>query len=120
MKNYIQDGDRLTWTNGTGSDVAAGAPVVIGNLIGVACVAIANGASGAVAMEGVFTLPKATGSAWTAGSRLLWDASAARFDVGTATPATGDVSVCCVAWGAAASADTTGLVKINCGVGTVA
>lgn len=120
MINEIQDGKRITWTNGTGSDVVAGQAVAVGNQVGVACVDIANGESGAVAMEGVFSLPKATGSAWTAGSKLLWDVSAAKFDVGTATPATGDISVCCVAWAAAASGDTTGYVKINVGVGTVA
>jgi len=73
-----------------------------------------------VAMEGVFTLPKATGQAWTTGMKLLWDVSAAKFDYSGATPATGDISVCCVAWAAAASGDTTGQVKINVGVGTVA
>jgi len=120
MKNLIQDGKRITWTNGTGTAVVAGQAVAVGNQVGVACVDIANGASGAVAMEGVFELPKVTGTAWTLGARLLWDVSAAKFDLGTATPATGDISVCCVAWEAAASADAVGYVKINVGVGTVA
>ena len=117
---YVQDGDVLEYTNASGSTITSGTPVVMGNIIGVALVDIANGASGSVAIRGVFTLPKVTGSAWTLGSKLLWDASAGKFDVGTATPATGDVSVCCVAGGAAASAATTGPVLLNVAVGTVA
>lgn len=117
---YIQDGNVLDYTNTSGSTIAAGTPVVIGNIIGVALADIANNATGAMQISGVFTLPKVTGSAWTIGSKLLWDASAGKFDVGTATPATGDVSVCCVAAAAAASAATTGAVLLNVGVGTVA
>ena len=117
---YVQPGDVLDYTNSSGSSIAAGTPTVMGNLIGIPLVTIANGATGAMAMEGVFTCPKVTGSAWVQGARLLWDASAAKFDVGTATPATGDVSVCCVAGAAAASGDATGKVLINVGVGTVA
>lgn len=117
---YIQDGEVLDYANASGSTITSGTPVVMGNIIGVALADIANGATGSVAVEGVFNLPKVTGSAWTIGSKLLWDSSAGKFDVGTATPATGDVSVCCVAGGAAASAATTGPVKLNVGVGTVA
>lgn len=120
MTNEVQDGKKITWTNGTGSNVVAGQVVAVGILVGVACVAIANGASGAVAMDGVFTVPKATGNAWVSGAKVLWDVSAAKFDHGGATPATGDISGCCVAWAGAASGDTTGKVKINVGVGTVA
>lgn len=117
---YVQDGDVLDYTNTSGSTITSGTPVVMGNIIGVALADIANNATGAVAIDGVFTLPKVTGSAWTIGSKLLWDVSAGKFDVGSATPATGDVSVCCVAAAAAASAATTGAVKLNIGVGTVA
>ena len=117
---YVQDGAVLDYTNTSGSTIAAGTPVVMDNIIGVALADIANNATGAMAVEGVFTLPKVTGSAWAIGAKLLWDASAAKFDVGTAMPATGDVSVCCIAAAAAASAATTGAVKLNVGVGTVA
>lgn len=117
---YVQDGDVLDYTNTSGSTITSGTPVVMGNIIGVALADIANNATGAVAIDGVFTLPKVTGSAWTVGSKLLWDASAGKFDVGTATPATGDVSGCCVAGGAAGSSATSGPVILNVGVGTVA
>lgn len=115
---FKQPGDVLDYTN-AGSAIAAGTPIVMGNIIGVALVDIATGETGSVGICGVYTLPKVTGSAWTIGSKLLWDASAGKFDVGTATPATGDVSNCCVAAAPAASAATVGAVKISVGVGTV-
>lgn len=121
MINKVQDGMKLLWTNGTGNAVVSGQVVAVGNQIGIACVDIANGASGNLDMCGVFTVPKTTGTGAIAnGAKVLWDVSAAKFDVGTATPATGDISGCCVAWGGAATGDATMDVKINVGVGTVA
>lgn len=119
MKNYIQEGERITWTNGTGSDVAAGDPVVIGSQIGVACVDIADGDSGAVAMEGVFELPKATGTAIPQGDKALFIVADGNFNAASTTAAAGDISGCCVAWEAAASAATVVRVKLNVGAGTV-
>jgi predicted RecA/RadA family phage recombinase len=117
---YVQPGDALDYTNSSGSSIAAGTPTVMGNVIGIPLATIANGATGVMAVNGVFTCPKVTGTAWTQGAKLLWDASAGKFDLGTATPASGDVSVCCVAAAAAASGDATGKVLLNVGVGTVA
>lgn len=118
--NYIEDGEVIPYTN-TGAAIASGAVVAIGNLIGVALVDIpATSGVGSVALNGVFTLPKVTGAAWTQGAKLLWVASAGKFDVGSATPATGDISNCCVAFAAAGSAAATGQVLLNVGVGTVA
>ena len=91
-KNYVQEGDVINWTNGTGSAVDAGAVVVIGQTLGVALVGIAAGAVGAVALEGVFTLPKVSGAVIAAGESLVWDVSAGKFDDNAATPATGDIS----------------------------
>lgn len=117
--NYIQDGDVLTYSN-AGSVITAGSVVAIGSLIGIALTDIAaTSGSGSVQLRGVFSVPKVTGTAWTQGAKLLWDASAAKFDLGTATPATGDISGCCVAAAAAASGDTTGKVLLNVGVGTI-
>jgi len=122
MINEIQEGKRITWTNGTGSAVVAGDPVVIGSQVGVACVDIANGASGAVQMEGVFELPKVAGGSGHAiaqGESVLFDVSAGKFDLKTAVAAAGDISGCCIAWAAALTAATTVEVKLNVGVGTV-
>lgn len=119
-KNYHQDGDVLDYTNTTGVALKAGDPLSVGVRVGVALADIAINAVGPVRMDGVFRLPKVTGSgAWVQGARLLWDLSAKKFDVGTATPAAGDISNCCVAAYAALSADAEGYVALNVPVGTV-
>lgn len=118
--NYYQDGDVLDYGNTTGAAIKAGDPVAIGNIIGIAIIDIAIGATCAVQVAGVWKCPKVTGTAWVQGAKLLWDASAKKFDAGTATPAAGDISNCCVAAYAAAAGDSTGYVLLNVGVGTVA
>lgn len=122
-KNYIQEGKTIVWTNGTGSTVTSGSVVVVGNIIGIALVDIANAASGVLAVEGVWEVPKVDGSSGQAiglGEKVLYDVSAGKFALGSATPATGDVSGCCVAAEAALTTATTVKVKLNVGVGTVA
>ena len=54
--------------------VAAGAVVVLGELIGVAKRPIAANNVGTLAVAGVFDFPKAAGSAITAGVKVYWDA----------------------------------------------
>lgn len=61
MKKYVQDGKYLDFT--AAADVDSGDLVQVGSLHGVAVTDVANGAVGALAMEGVFTLPKLTGAA---------------------------------------------------------
>lgn len=90
--NFIQDGDTITWTNGTGSAVVSGQVVAIGNILAVALVDIANGASGSVKTRGVFSVPKVSAAVIAAGESLTWDVSAAKFDDNAATPATGDIT----------------------------
>ena len=60
MNNVVNDGNVIEYTNGTGSKINSGAVVVIGKFCGVAVADIENGATGAVAIEGVFDLPKKT------------------------------------------------------------
>jgi predicted RecA/RadA family phage recombinase len=60
MKNYVQDGDFITAT--AGATITAGQLVVIGSLFGVAQDSVASGAQYTAALEGVFTLAKATGA----------------------------------------------------------
>lgn len=91
-KNYVQEGNVINWTNSTGSAVASGAVVAIRQIIGVALVDIANGATGSVALEGVFIVPKVSAAVIAAGESLVWDVSAGQFDDNLATPATGDIS----------------------------
>lgn len=115
---YVQPGKVLQYT--AGSNIASGDVVVIGKILGVALNAIASGATGSVAIDGVFTLPKVTTAVIPQGSHLLWDVSAGKFDVGTATPATGDVSgPPAVAFEAAGNGATTLAVKLTGVPGTV-
>jgi len=69
------DGDRIEYT--PSSDVGAGDVVVQGDLVGIATEAIDASVQGSLAVEGVFTVPKAvtSGSALTAGTKVYWDAA---------------------------------------------
>lgn len=91
MKNFIHEGRRATWTNGTGSAVASGSPVIVNGRAFVACVDIADTASGAVASHGVFQFPKETGKTFAQFADVYWDAVAGKVtsdkDLGAATPA---------------------------------
>lgn len=91
MKNFIQTGERIVWTNGTGSTVSAGSPVIVNGRTAVACVDIADGASGALVTCGVFNFPKETGKTFAQFADVFWDAVAGKVtsdrDLGAATPA---------------------------------
>lgn len=75
MATFIHDGNSIDYTPAPGSDVAAGAVVVQGDLIGVAKTPIAAATLGALAVTGVFDFPKATGvgSGITVGATVYWD-----------------------------------------------
>ena len=119
MKNAIQTGARMTWTNG-GIAVVSGQVVKVGNILAVATGDIANGATGELAF-GVYTVPKVTAAVVAQGESLTWDVSAAKFDDNAATPATGDVTgAAAVAWTAGANGETTLAVMFTGVPGTVA
>jgi predicted RecA/RadA family phage recombinase len=68
---------------------------------------------------GTYSVPKVAGTAWTAGAKLAWDASAAAFDVQASySSGAGDIQNNAIAV-SGASAATTGNAKLNCDVGTV-
>lgn len=71
-KNFVCDGKVMDYTNGDNTDIASGATVIIGDTVGIAVTAIAAGKTGAVEIEGVFTLPKATGTALIQGEKVFW------------------------------------------------
>ena len=73
MATFIHDGKAIDYT--PTADVAAGAVVVQGELVGVARTPIAANALGSLAVSGVFDFPKATGtgSGITAGAEVYWD-----------------------------------------------
>jgi len=119
MNNYIQEGETLEFT--AGAAYSAGDPVVIGQQIGVVVNDVASGAVGVARMEGVFDLPKVDAAVIAQGEMVGFDVSAGKFDDNALSPATGDVTGCCVAWEAkGATTSDTIAVKINVGVGTVA
>ena len=121
---YVGPGETIDWINVSGAAVSANDVVVMGTnstmIMGVVLEDIASTATGPVAIEGVFTCAKVSAAAIAAGESVIWDASASDFDDNQATPATGDVSGCCVAVETRAATTTTVKVKLNVGVGTVA
>lgn len=113
--NYIQEGDVIDWTNG-GSAKSSGDVVVIGSngdaLIGIALIDIAGSATGSVALEGVFEVPKVSAAVIAKGEYVMWDTSAGAFDDNAAVAATGDVSDGAIAWEAAGNGVTTIKIKL--------
>ena len=72
MKNYVQKGDAVDLTAPAGG-LASGQGYLFGDLFGVATKAAAAGERLAVSLEGVFSLPKETGTALTEGQKIYWD-----------------------------------------------
>ncbi len=114
----VQRGDVIDHV--AGSNIASGAVVELKHALGVALTAIANGATGAVAIEGVFELPKVSAAVFVVGEKLVWDTSAGAFDDSAASPATGDITGAAIAVRAGQNAETTCLVKLTPGNATLA
>jgi predicted RecA/RadA family phage recombinase len=85
MASYVQKGDVLDYT--PASAVAAGDVVVIGSLVGVAPRPIAANAVGALAIEGVYSMPCATGATGAQGSAINWYATSGVAHASTGTAA---------------------------------
>ena len=112
-KNFLQEGEVMVWTNITASAVVSGQVVAMGNILGVAEVDIAVGASGSVGF-GVYRVPKVAGAVIVAGDSLLWDASASGFDDNAAVAAAGDIGgSAAVAFETAGAGVTTLAVKFT-------
>ncbi len=107
MKNKLLSGDTLTFTAPVGG-VVSGTPLLMGSLLVVPTVSADAGASFSCERAGVFTLPKASGSAWTVGEKLYWDDTAKAI---TDTPTNN--TLVGVAYVAAGSSDTTGVVLLD-------
>jgi predicted RecA/RadA family phage recombinase len=105
--NYRESGDRAVVAAPEAAD--SGEFLIVGALAGVAEVAALNGADAVLKRTGVWELPKAvSGTAWTQGMRLYWDAAEKKFT----TVAAGNRPMG-VAWEAALDAATTGLVLLT-------
>ncbi len=109
--NFVQDGATLNIV--AAAALTNGTPVAIGSLLGVPLTNIANGATGSVRVEGVFTLPKATGVAFTQGQRVNFRPSLTALT--SAAAATGDLVGAATVIAAAASGDTTCLARLSPG-----
>ena len=120
-RNSIADGNIINYEN-SGSAIVSGEVVAVGATLGVALVDIAaTTGSGAVALEGVFTVPKVSGAVIAQGESLSWDISAGAFDDSAATAAAGDVTgASAMAFEAAGNGVTTLAVKFTGAPGTVA
>lgn len=114
-KNFIKPGDHLTFT--AGATTASGAGVMLGALLGVSLTAVANGANGEAAVEGVWELPKASAAVIAAWARPIWDVSAGEFIASGA--ATGDLLNGVVAVEAAGSGATKVKVRLLPGAGSL-
>ena len=70
---FVHDGKAIDYT--PGADVSAGDVVVQGDLVAIAKLDIASGALGALAVTGVFDVPKTAGvgEAIGAGLKVYWD-----------------------------------------------
>ncbi len=110
MNNFIQKGHTLTITNGSGANLNSGDAVLVGTKVAIAAVAIANGATGAAAFRGVFSVPKPTtaGTGGAQGANAYWDNTAKKFTaVATSNTLAGYFAATC------ADGDATCLVKLT-------
>lgn len=94
----VQKGNRIAWNNDTGSAVASGDIVVVGEVLAIALSDIANGEDGELGIGEVYYAPKVSGAVIAQGETVVWDVSAGAFDDNLATPAAGDVVGGAVAW----------------------
>lgn len=119
MKNYVDNGTTLNYTNTSGATIPSGRVLKIGNIIGVALADILNNETGAVQIRGKVTAPKVSAAVFVVGEKLLFDVSAGSgvgaFDDSAATPATGDVMGAAIAAVAGANTETTCTVVLTPG-----
>ena len=111
MKNYIQEGDVLTFTapsDSSDTDLSSGDGVLIGSIFGVCVTDVAMGDSGQMKTEGVFELPKTSAQAWTVGAKIYWDDTNK-----VCTTSSSGNSLIGVATAAAANPSSTGYVRLN-------
>lgn len=111
---YVQPGEIIDYT--PAAAVSSNDIVKLGVLIGVAVADIAANATGALAIEGVFDLPKKAAVAVTAGAKMTYNATAGFL---TGAGATGDILGGAVAIAPAAAGDATVRVKLLPGTGSV-
>jgi len=103
MKNFIQEGDMIALAAPYARSAGEGA--LIGATFGVAVTDLANAEVGTFALEGVFTLAKATGAStggaqgakayWVAASKSVSAASSGNTLIGVFTATCADADATC-------------------------
>jgi len=106
MKNFLMEGKTLTLT--APYALTSGQGLLVGSIFGVASADAAISTEVEAVTEGVFTLAKATGAAWTVGALIYWDNTNKN-----CTTTVGSNKLIGVAITAAASGDTIGNVRLN-------
>ncbi|MBI9110106.1 DUF2190 family protein [Maridesulfovibrio ferrireducens] len=104
--NHVQIGKTMTWVNSTGADVLSGSPVIVGVLVGIALVDIPDGATGELATEEVWELPK-TAAAIEHGAQVYLTPG------NSITASSSGNTKAGVAFAFAADIDATAQVKLN-------
>jgi predicted RecA/RadA family phage recombinase len=104
MKNYKGSADIVVVP--APEDASSGEFLKVGEIYGVAGIAVASGADVPLHRRGVFVLPKETGATWSAGDQLYWAAGTKVFSKDSEN----DTLVRAIAGAAAGSGDTTGTV----------
>jgi predicted RecA/RadA family phage recombinase len=107
MQNYVQEGKIITLTAPVGG-VISGQALLVGSIFGCCTYTAAAGADVEVAVEGVFTLPKAAPLVIAQGAAVYWDPIADN----VTTVATSNAKIG-AAVTAAGSADTTIRVRLD-------
>lgn len=104
--NSVSNGEFLEITSPYA--LTSGDGCLVGAIYGVAQSTVAITTAVTIALRGVHTLAKTTGTAWTAGQRLAWDDTTKKLTTTlTSNFAVGFATV------AAASGDTTGKVLLG-------
>lgn len=107
MQNYNSPGRILDAQVAPAGGVTSGTPVMIGGMLMVPQADASVGVAFAGAIDGVFTLAKETGTAWTSNQVLYWDDDNSRCTHQRIGRAIG------TAEGATASGGATGLVRLE-------
>lgn len=119
--NNIGSGNEISAALNSDSETwSSGGVVIMNNVIGVAINDIPVGTTGPVAVEGEWKLPKNSSEAIDQYDLVVWDVDQAEFRAQGFSTATGDISGGAICTVAAASDDTTVIVKLLPGKGAIA
>lgn len=103
---FVMSGEVIDYV--AGGAISSGQVLLIVNRVGVALNPIANGATGAVAVKGVFTIAKLSTDVVAQGDLLYWDAGNSRL-----TTTAGTHKLAGYAFAAAGNGATTVEISLN-------